>query len=73
MVVDPNGPPCPCGRRGCWERYASGSAISLEAKRAAAVDGRLGELVHTAGSIDAITSASTCRRRPPRATPTRSP
>ena len=20
MVVDPNGPPCVCGRRGCWER-----------------------------------------------------
>ncbi|MDZ7734013.1 MAG: ROK family protein [Acidimicrobiia bacterium] len=24
MVVDPSGPPCPCGRRGCWERYAFG-------------------------------------------------
>ena len=24
MVVDPNGPPCPCGKRGCWERFASG-------------------------------------------------
>ena len=56
MLIDPNGPPCPCGQRGCWERYASGSAISMEAKRAAVVDGRLGELVHTAGSIDAITS-----------------
>lgn len=27
MVVDPDGPPCPCGKRGCWERYASGSAL----------------------------------------------
>lgn len=27
MVVDPAGPPCPCGRRGCWERYASGSGL----------------------------------------------
>ena len=27
MVVDPDGPPCPCGRRGCWERYASGSGL----------------------------------------------
>ncbi len=25
-VVDPSGPPCRCGRRGCWERYASNSA-----------------------------------------------
>jgi len=21
MVIDPNGPPCDCGRRGCWELY----------------------------------------------------
>ncbi len=27
MVVDPFGPICPCGRRGCWERYASGSGL----------------------------------------------
>jgi glucokinase len=56
MMIDPNGPPCPCGQRGCWERYASGSAIALEAKRAAVVDGRLDAVVRTAGSIDAITS-----------------
>ena len=23
-----NGPPCPCGKRGCWERYASNSAAA---------------------------------------------
>ncbi|HEX8771180.1 MAG TPA: ROK family protein, partial [Acidimicrobiales bacterium] len=27
MVVDPEGPPCPCGQRGCWERFASGTAL----------------------------------------------
>jgi glucokinase len=27
MVVERNGIPCPCGLRGCWERYASGSAL----------------------------------------------
>lgn len=32
MVVDPNGPPCPCGRRGCWERYASGSGLGRLAR-----------------------------------------
>ena len=38
MVVDPNGPPCPCGRRGCWERYASGSGLAYLARLAAAED-----------------------------------
>jgi len=27
MVIVANGTPCPCGKRGCWERYASGSAL----------------------------------------------
>lgn len=35
MVVDPSGPPCPCGRRGCWERYASGSGLARLAREAA--------------------------------------
>ena len=26
VSVDENGPLCPCGNRGCWERYASNSA-----------------------------------------------
>lgn len=35
MVVDPDGPLCPCGRRGCWERYASGSGLGALAREAA--------------------------------------
>ena len=26
MTLDESGPPCCCGKRGCWERYASNSA-----------------------------------------------
>ncbi len=26
VTMDENGPPCRCGKRGCWERYASNSA-----------------------------------------------
>ena len=26
MTLDESGPPCSCGKRGCWERYASNSA-----------------------------------------------
>ena len=36
IVVDPDGPPCPCGRRGCWERYASGSGLARLAREARA-------------------------------------
>lgn len=53
MVVDPNGPPCPCGRRGCWERYASGSGLAQLA-RTAAVGGRLRRVVEMAGGDPAL-------------------
>ncbi|MDE0572965.1 ROK family glucokinase [Demequina sp. B12] len=33
--VVPDGHPCGCGHRGCWEQYASGSALVREARRAA--------------------------------------
>jgi glucokinase len=29
MVVNPEGPLCPCGKSGCWERYASGSGLAF--------------------------------------------
>ena len=35
MVVDPRGPLCPCGRRGCWERFASGSGLGWLGREAA--------------------------------------
>ena len=55
MMIDPDGPSCPCGQRGCWERYASGSAIALEAKRRA-VQGGLDAVVAACGAIDEITA-----------------
>ncbi len=48
MVVDPNGPPCPCGKRGCWERLASGSGLGRLARDAAEA-GRLDAAVALAG------------------------
>jgi glucokinase len=48
MMVDPVGPPCPCGRRGCWERFASGSGLGRLARDAAAA-GRADHLVELAG------------------------
>ena len=48
MVVDPDGPACPCGRRGCWERYASGSGLAMLAREAATAR-RLGRVVRAVG------------------------
>ncbi len=31
MMVDPDGPLCGCGRKGCWEQYASGLALERTA------------------------------------------
>lgn len=48
MVIDPSGPRCPCGRRGCWERFASGSGLG-RLGRDAAIAGRLAAAVALAG------------------------
>lgn len=53
MVVDPAGPLCPCGQRGCWERFASGSGLGWLARRAAAA-GEADSILQLAGSVDDI-------------------
>lgn len=34
MVIDPNGLPCSCGNRGCFETYCSASAVARDTKLA---------------------------------------
>jgi len=54
MVVDPDGPMCPCGRNGCWERYASGEGLT-RLSREAALAGRLdGPLASTHADPGAV-------------------
>ncbi|HET6874503.1 MAG TPA: ROK family protein [Acidimicrobiales bacterium] len=48
MVVDPNGPQCPCGKKGCWERFASGAGLGVLA-REMAMAGVAPELTKRAG------------------------
>jgi glucokinase len=48
MVVDPYGSQCTCGRRGCWERLASGSGLGRLAQEAAVADPR-SRMVELAG------------------------
>ena len=54
-VVDPKGPECPCGLRGCIEQFASGGAIGRAARRAAE-DNPTSTMIAMAGSVDAITA-----------------
>lgn len=35
MIVERNGRRCPCGSRGCWEPYASGTALATQARELA--------------------------------------
>jgi glucokinase len=53
MIVEPHGQVCPCGQRGCWERYASGSGLAHLARQAAAA-GRLDDLLASVGPVEAI-------------------
>ena len=48
MIIDRHGPPCPCGQRGCWERFASGSGLG-RLGREAAIAGRAPRVVELAG------------------------
>jgi len=48
IKVAPEGIPCPCGGRGCWERYASGSALGRFG-REAGEGGRATRVVDLAG------------------------
>lgn len=34
MVICQDGEPCNCGRKGCWERYASATGLIQQTKRA---------------------------------------
>jgi glucokinase len=48
MVVERDGVACPCGRRGCWERYASGTGLGRLGREAAEA-GRSPRLTALAG------------------------
>jgi glucokinase len=54
--VVPDGRPCGCGKRGCWEQYASGNALAIEARELA--KNSPGEAVRLlelgGGSVDGI-------------------
>jgi glucokinase len=58
VTVDPDGPPCDCGKQGCLEAVASGRSVARRAREAAARDpARAARLVALAGGeVQAIDS-----------------
>jgi len=64
MVIDPTGPRCPCGRMGCLEALASGTAIARDA-RAAVAEGRPTSLSAAGASLSAIDVARAAREGDP--------
>jgi glucokinase len=67
MVLDPSGPECYCGAKGCWESLASGTALGAYARGQAASHPTL--MIELAGGdlerIDAATVAVAARRGDP--------
>jgi glucokinase len=55
MIIDPAGPVCGCGAKGCLEQFASGQAIARAARELAAEDPSTA-ILDLAGSVDAITA-----------------
>jgi glucokinase len=56
MRVVPDGRICGCGNRGCWEQYASGSALVRDTKEQARQGSLIARsLVDRAGGVDEIT------------------
>lgn len=53
MVIAEGGRPCPCGRRGCWEQYASATALIRDTREAMERDPG-SALWKVAGSLEAV-------------------
>ena len=52
MQIVPHGHSCGCGHEGCWEQYASGSALTKHARRAVVARPDLGEALLAAAGGD---------------------
>lgn len=53
MVIAQGGRPCPCGRQGCWEQYASATALIRDTREAMERDPG-SALWKAAGSLEAV-------------------
>ena len=58
IVIDAEGEPCTCGRNGCWEAYASATALVRQTKRAMDSDpnSKMWQIVSKNGKVDGRTA-----------------
>ena len=52
-VINVGGEPCSCGRKGCWEAYASATALVRQTRRAMEAD-KASKMWEIAGSLDNV-------------------
>lgn len=64
IVIDQNGEMCSCGRRGCWEAYASVTALIRETKKAMEKnpDSIMHEIAAEEGKVSGMTSFVAAKR-----------
>lgn len=64
MVIRQGGAPCSCGRRGCWEAYASAPALIRQTRAAMAAhpDSMLHDLAEENGGVDGRTPFQAAER-----------
>ena len=55
LTLNINGPACPCGANGCFEMYASGTAIARRTREAIQAGAR-SQILSLAGSLEKITT-----------------
>ena len=61
MVIIQDGEPCNCGRRGCWERYASATGLIQQTKRA--MEAHPESLLHEIAAENGVEGRTAFRRR----------
>jgi len=63
MILEPDGPVCTCGRRGCLEALASGPAIARRARELLKREPHRGQVLRqlAGGSLEAVTSEMVSR------------
>jgi glucokinase len=61
IIVEPGGPECGCGNRGCWEQVAAGRAIGRLGREAASAPDGAGILQRAGGDPEAVTGVVVTR------------